>query len=291
MFEGVYTALVTPFAADGSIDTDALRALVSSQIAAGVSGLVPMGTTGESPTVTHAENIEVIRLVVEEAAGRVPVIAGTGSNSTQEAVDMTKLAKEIGADASLQVTPYYNKPSQEGLYRHFTTIADSVDLPVVVYNIQGRTGRNIENDTMLRLAAHENIVAVKEASGDIAQVMNLVETKPDDFVVLSGDDNLALPITLLGGKGVISVASNIVPGRMSDMIADAVDGRLAEARRKHYELLPLFRALFFDTNPIPIKYALSVAGTIEERYRLPLCGAPDEVKTKIRAVLSDLSLA
>lgn len=290
MFEGVYTALVTPFAADGSIDTDALRALVSSQIAAGISGLVPMGTTGESPTVTHAENIEVIRLVVEEAAGRVPVIAGTGSNSTQEAVDMTKLAKEIGADASLQVTPYYNKPSQEGLYRHFTTIADSVDLPVVVYNIQGRTGRNIENDTMLRLAAHANIVAVKEASGDIAQVMNLVEAKPEDFVVLSGDDNLALPITLLGGKGVISVASNIVPARISDMIADAVAGRLAEARRKHYELLPLFRALFFDTNPIPIKYALSVTGTIEERYRLPLCGTSEEVKTKIRAVLSDLSL-
>lgn len=290
MFEGVYTALITPFTDDGEIDTEALRSLVSSQIDAGIAGLVPMGTTGESPTVTHAENIEVIRVVVEETAGRVPVIAGTGSNSTQEAVDMTKLAKDIGANASLQVTPYYNKPSQEGLYRHFTTVADSVDLPVVVYNIQGRTGRNVENDTMLRLAAHENIVAVKEASGSISQVMDLVEQKPADFVVLSGDDNLALPITLLGGKGVISVASNIVPDRMSAMIADAIAGRLDEARRKHYELLPLFRSLFFDTNPIPVKFAMSLIGSVKAHYRLPLCPPSEHVKAGIRAVLEDAKL-
>lgn len=290
MFEGVYTALVTPFAEDGAIDAEALRELVSSQIEAGVAGLVPMGTTGESPTVTHAENIEVIRVVVEETDGRVPVIAGTGSNSTQEAVDMTKLAKDIGADASLQVTPYYNKPSQEGLYRHFTTVADSVDLPLVVYNIQGRTGRNIENETMLRLAKHENIVAVKEASGSIPQVMDLAEQKPAEFVILSGDDNLALPITLLGGKGVISVASNVIPGRMSDMIADAIAGRLVDARRKHYELLPIFRSLFFDTNPIPVKYAMSLLGSVKASYRLPLCPPSDEVKAKIRSVLEGAGL-
>lgn len=290
MFEGVYTALVTPFGEDGSVDEDALRELVGAQIEAGISGLVPMGTTGESPTVTHAENIEVVRLVVEEANGRVPVIAGTGSNSTQEAVDMTKLARDIGADASLQVTPYYNKPSQEGLYRHFSTVADEAGLPIVVYNIQSRTGRNIENATMLRLAEHPRILAVKEASGDINQVMDLIASKPDDFVVLSGDDNLALPMTLLGGKGVVSVASNLVPDRMGDMIRHALAGEVEEARAMHYELLPLFRALFFDTNPIPVKYAMSVIGTAKEAYRLPLCSPSEDVKRKIRDVLKEIGL-
>jgi 4-hydroxy-tetrahydrodipicolinate synthase len=290
MFEGVYTALITPFTEEGSVDTDALRELVANQIDAGVAGLVPMGTTGESPTVTHAENIEVVRLVVDEAGGRVPVIAGTGSNSTQEAIDMTKLAKDIGADASLQVTPYYNKPSQEGLYRHFTAIADAADLPIVVYNIQGRTGRNVENETMLRLAEHPRIVAVKEASGDLNQIMDLVAAKPDDFVVLSGDDNLALPITLLGGRGVVSVASNLIPERMAEMIRLARDGNVKKSVALHYELLPLFRALFFDTNPIPVKYAMSLLGRATETYRLPLCAPSDSVKERIRGVLKEVGV-
>ena len=288
MLKGVYTAIVTPFARDGSIDEPALRALVDRQIAGGVQGLVPVGTTGESPTVTHDENIEVIRMVVEQAAGRVPVIAGTGSNSTDEAIRMTRRAAEVGATGTLQVTPYYNKPTQEGLFRHFTAVADSTELPVVVYNIPGRTARNIENPTMLRLAAHPRIVTVKEASGDLAQVMDLAATKPADFAIVSGDDNLTLPIMVLGGTGVISVASNIAPRLMTAMVAAANDGDYAEARRLHYRLLPLFRAIFIQTNPIPIKYALAQAGQIEEVYRLPLCPLDEADKARLRAVIAEV---
>lgn len=288
MLKGVYTAIVTPFARDGSIDEPALRAIVDRQIAGGVQGLVPVGTTGESPTVTHDENIEVIRVVVEQAAGRVPVIAGTGSNSTDEAIRMTRRAAEVGATGTLQVTPYYNKPTQEGLFRHFTAIADATDLPVVVYNIPGRTARNIENPTMLRLAAHPRIVTVKEASGDLAQVMDLAATKPADFAIVSGDDNLTLPIMVLGGTGVVSVASNIAPRLMTAMVAAANDGDYAEARRLHYRLLPLFRAIFIQTNPIPIKYALALAGHIEEVYRLPLCPLDEADKARLRAVIAEV---
>ena len=285
MFEGVFTALITPFQQDGSLDEHALRRLVRRQLEAGVAGIVPVGTTGESPTVSHEENLRVVEVVIEECAGRVPVIAGTGSNSTSEAIEMTARAKELGANASLQVTPYYNKPSQEGIYRHFTAIADAVDLPIVVYNIAGRTGRNIETETLCRMATHPNIAAVKEASGSVPQMMEVVERLPSRVAVLSGDDNLAFPLTVLGGRGVISVASNIVASRMVRLIRDAGLGRVEEARTLHYQLLPLFRALFVDTNPIPIKYMLSKLGMCEYRYRLPLVPLSPEDEALIDALL------
>ncbi|MFP4114028.1 MAG: 4-hydroxy-tetrahydrodipicolinate synthase [Spirochaetota bacterium] len=288
MFEGVYTALVTPFNADGSIDEGAMRNLVEAMIEGGVQGLVPMGSTGESATVSHDENIRVIEIVADQAKGRTSIIAGTGSNSTAEAVRMTQLAKEVGATATLQVSPYYNKPTQEGLYRHFTTIADSTDLPVVVYNIPGRTAVNIENGTMLRLATHPNIAAVKEASGSMPQVMELISVRPDGFNVISGDDNLTLPILTLGGEGVISVAANIAPRLMGRLVTAAREGRLKEARELHYRLLPLFKSVFLKTNPIPIKYALASKGIITESYRLPLCALDDVDKRKIDAILDQV---
>lgn len=285
MLKGVYTALITPFRKDGSIDEPAFRKIVQSQIEAGVAGLVPMGTTGESPTVSHDENIEAVRIVVEESAGKVAVIAGTGSNSTQEAIDMTRRAKELGVDASLQVTPYYNKPTQEGLYRHFTAIADAVDLPVLVYNIPGRTGRNIETATLKRMSEHKNIVAVKEASGSIPQMMDVLESLPEDFDVLSGDDNLTFPLMALGGRGVVSVASNLVPGRMVEMVQAAIDGDLERARKNHFDLLPLFRAIFLETNPGPIKYMMHRAGYCEDAYRLPIAPMSDEHKAQVDTLL------
>jgi 4-hydroxy-tetrahydrodipicolinate synthase len=285
MFEGVYTALVTPFTAGGDIDGDALERLVDFQIDQGVSGLVPMGTTGESPTVSHEENMDVVERVIRRADGRVPVIAGTGSNSTDEAIRMTKIAKSLGAAASLQVAPYYNKPTQEGLYRHFTTIAEEVDIPLVVYNIKGRTGVNIETPTLMRMAAHPRIVSVKEASGDVAQMMDVLRAKPADFDVLSGDDNLALPLTLLGGSGVISVASNIIPRYIVEMIAAARKGDVTKARTMHYELLPLFKGMFLETNPIPVKACLAMMGMMEESWRLPRCPPSESTKEKLREIL------
>ena len=290
MFKGAYTALITPFAADESVDEGEIRALVDDQIEKGIAGLVPVGTTGESPTVTHDENIRIVEIVVKQAAGRVPVIAGTGSNSTREAIDMTLRARDIGANATLQVAPYYNKPNQEGFYQHFTRVADEGGLPVIVYNIPGRTGRNIETDTMIRLAAHPNIAAVKEASGSIAQVMDVISRKPKDFDVLSGDDNLALPLMLLGGSGVISVASNLIPDRMSALAAAALRGDHTTALEMHYALLPFFRAIFMDTNPIPIKYAMHLAGYSEDVYRLPMCPLAPELKQKLKTILSETGL-
>lgn len=287
MFEGVYTALITPFTKDGTVDEPALRRIVNQQIEGGISGLVPVGTTGESPTVSHDENIDVVRIVIDEARGRVPVIAGTGSNNTTEAIDMTRRAKHLGADASLQVAPYYNKPSQEGFYRHFTAIGDEVDLPMVVYNIPGRTGKNIETETLIRMTAHRNIVAVKEASGSIPQMMDVISGVPKEFDVLSGDDNLALALTLLGGRGVISVASNLVPADMARMIRLALDGNVEEARAEHYRLLPLFKAIFIDTNPIPIKYMMHRAGLCEYSYRLPLVPLSDENEGRLDALLKN----
>lgn len=287
---GVHTALVTPMNKDGSIDEKALRELVDFQIAAGVTGLVPVGTTGESPTLSHDEHHKVIDIVIDQANKRVPVIAGTGSNSTREAIDLTRHAKEAGADISLQVAPYYNKPSQEGFYRHFMSVVEAVDLPIIVYNIQGRTGKNIENSTMLRLAEHPLVIGVKEASGSIAQVMNLVEKKPDSFDIVSGDDNLTLPIISMGGVGVISVASNLIPKEMGELVKAAVAGNMEEARRMHYRLLPLFRAEFIDTNPIPIKYMCSVKGMMDEVYRLPLCSMDDMLKNQVKDVLKSLNL-
>jgi 4-hydroxy-tetrahydrodipicolinate synthase len=290
MYKGVYTALITPFNKDGSLDAEALKDLVEFQIAEGISGLVPVGTTGESPTVSHEENVKVVQIVVEQAKKRVPVIAGTGSNSTQEAITMTERVKQIGADATLQVTPYYNKPSQEGIYRHFTAIADAGGLPMIIYNIAGRTAKNIENDTMLRLAAHPKITAVKEASGDLAQVMDLCRRKPEGFDILSGDDNLGLPIIALGGTGIISVASNVIPGKMEKLVRLCLEENLREARELHYELLPFFKTLFIETNPIPVKYAVSLLGKCKEVYRLPMCEMDGAKKAAMQKALRDLGL-
>ncbi len=276
MISGVLTALVTPFNSKGEVDFEALDRLVDFQLENGVDGLVPMGTTGESPTVSHEENMDVVERVIRRVSGKIPVIAGTGSNSTDEAVRMTRIAKRMGADCSLQVAPYYNKPTQEGLYRHFSTIADAVDIPLVVYNIKGRTGVNIATPTLMRLAAHPNITAVKEASGDFGQMMDVIKQKPADFTVLSGDDNMALPLVLMGGSGVISVASNIIPRYMKEMIDAARKGNSETARTMHYELLPLFQAMFLETNPIPIKYCLSRMGLMEPVWRLPLCPPADK---------------
>jgi 4-hydroxy-tetrahydrodipicolinate synthase len=290
MYQGVYTALVTPFTKGDKIDEKALRRLIGLQIEGGVQGLVPVGTTGESPTLSVAEHRRVIEITIEEARGRVPVIAGTGSNATAEAVELTAFAKEAGASASLQVAPYYNKPTEEGFLRHFTAIADKVDLPLIVYNIPGRTGKNIETATLLELARHRNVVGVKEASGNLAQVMDLLQARPAGFSVLSGDDNLTLPIMALGGDGVISVASNLVPARMAELAGKALAGRWDEARSLHYALLPLFKAIFVETNPIPIKAALAMKGLIEETYRLPMCEMKPANRDKLGKTLADLKI-
>jgi len=287
---GVYTALVTPMASDGKLDEKALRRLVDFQVEGGVQGLVPVGTTGESPTLDGEECKRVIRVVVEQARGRVPVIAGAGSNSTAEAIEYARDAKEVGADATLQVTPYYNKPTNAGILAHFRAVADAVNLPLVVYNIAGRTGKNIDNPTMLELAGHRNITAVKEASGDIAQIMDLIARKPADFTVLSGDDNLVFPIMALGGAGVISVASNIVPDRMAKLVGSALKGDWDTARKLHYELLPLFRGIFLETNPIPIKAAMAMKGMMAEAYRLPLCPMAPKNREALEATLRELRI-
>lgn len=285
--QGTMTALVTPFDPQGALDEPALRALIDFQVESGVSALVPCGTTGESPTLNYDEHNRVIDIVIEQVKGRVPVIAGTGSNSTDEAIALTRHAREAGADYSLQVAPYYNKPTQRGFYEHFLAIADAVDMPLIVYNIPGRTGKNIETDTLMRLAEHKNIVGVKEASGDFAQIMDVLLRRPKNFCVLSGDDNLTFPIIALGGEGVISVASNIIPKALSDMVNLALRGSWEEARRCHYQLLPLFKALFLETNPIPIKTALAMKGMIKEVFRLPLCAMEPGNREKLKKILTD----
>jgi 4-hydroxy-tetrahydrodipicolinate synthase len=289
-FEGVYTALVTPLTESGAVDEKALRRLVDFQVDGGVQGLVPVGTTGESPTLDGDECKRVIQVVVEQARGRVPVIAGAGSNCTAEAVEYARDAKEVGASATLQVAPYYNKPTANGFLGHFRAIADAVDLPLVVYNIASRTGKNIDNATMLELAQHRNITAVKEASGDLGQIMDLLATKPAGFDVLSGDDNLVFPIMALGGTGVISVASNIVPDRMAKLVGAARKGDWATARTLHYELLPLFKAIFIETNPIPIKAAMAMKGMMTETYRLPMCAMMPKTRESLAATLKQLRI-
>jgi 4-hydroxy-tetrahydrodipicolinate synthase len=290
MFQGVFTAIVTPFNKDESVSEKDLKNLVDFNIKNGVSGIVPMGTTGESPTLDHEEHVKVIEIVCKHVDKRVSVIAGTGSNSTSEALYMTSRAKELGADASLQVAPYYNKPTQEGLYRHFKTIADKVDLPMIIYNIPGRTGQNIETPTIVRLAEHPNIVGVKEASGSLPQMMDVIDRTPDGFVVLSGDDNLTLPLMAAGGDGVVSVASNIIPDRMSTMVTAGLNGNFEKMRKLHYELLPFFKVEFIETNPIPIKTALAMKGMVKEVFRLPLCEMNPENKKKLQEVLKRLKI-
>ncbi len=269
MFSGTFTALVTPFR-NGEVDVEALESMVEFQIEHGVSGLVPCGTTGETPAMSEAEDRVVVETVVRVAAGRVPVVAGTGSNSTDMAIKYTKMAQEVGADGSLQVAPYYNKPTQEGLYRHFAAIAESTDLPLILYNIPGRTSVTISAETMARLAEIPNIVGVKDSTLSMNMISDVVSLCDEEFDVLSGDDPMTLPLISLGGTGVISVASNVAPGAVSDMVRALLDGDWERGRELHYELLPLFRALFVETNPIPVKTAASLLGLCSDEMRLPL---------------------
>jgi 4-hydroxy-tetrahydrodipicolinate synthase len=291
MFKGVFTAIITPFKEDGSLDEECLKKLIDFNIESGVSGIVPCGTTGESPTLSHDEHDRVIELTVKHVNKRVPVIAGTGSNSTAEAIRLTKHAEEAGADACLLVNPYYNKPTQEGLYRHFKAIADAVKIPCIVYNIKGRTAVNVETPTLMRLIKDcNNIVAVKEASGNINQMKEVIAQRPEGFSVLSGDDNITLELIKAGGNGVISVASNIVPDRMVAMVKAALDGNFDEAEKLNNVLAPLFEAEFIETNPIPMKAALAMKGMCEEVYRLPMCELRPENKEKLKKVLEDMGI-
>ena len=269
MFSGTFTALVTPFR-NGEVDVEALEGMVEFQIQHGVSGLVPCGTTCETPAMSEAEDRVVVGTVVRIANGRVPIIAGTGSNSTDMAIKYTKMAQEVGADGSLQVAPYYNKPTQEGLYRHFAAIAESTELPLVLYNIPGRTGVTISADTMARLAEIPNIVGVKDSTLSMNMISDVIRLCGEEFDVLSGDDPMTLPLVALGGRGVISVASNVAPGAVSDMVRAVLEGDWERGRELHYELLPLFRALFVETNPIPVKTAASLLGLCSDEMRLPL---------------------
>ncbi|MBN1556809.1 MAG: 4-hydroxy-tetrahydrodipicolinate synthase [Lentisphaerae bacterium] len=285
--QGTYTAIVTPFGRDGRVDYGALKALIEQQADAGVDGVVPVGTTGESPTLNVEEHEQVVATAIEACRGRMTVIAGTGANATREAIELTRHAMEAGADATLQVTPYYNKPSQEGLYRHFMAVAD-LGLPVVLYNIPGRTGREIAVDTMVRLADHERIVALKEAGGSVDRVSEIINRCA--MTILSGDDSLTFPMMAVGAKGVVSVASNVAPRPVTEMTHAALAGRWDEARALHARYYPLFRDLFIDTNPIPVKAALAMMGRIEERYRLPMCEMSDEKRMVLRQTLEALGL-
>lgn len=287
---GLYTAIITPFNEYGDIDEDALRKLIDEQINAGVSGIVSCGSTGESPTLTHDEHDQVIRLTVEQAAGRCHIMAGTGSNSTTEAITLTKHAKEAGASSSLQVVPYYNKPSQNGLYMHFKAVAESVDIPIIIYNIKGRSGVNLETSTLVELAKIPNIVGVKEASGSIEQMMEVICSTPDDFLVLSGDDNLTLPLLAAGGDGLISVTSNVMPRRMTEYVNMGLKGDFSAMRKEYKELLPFFKKIFMETNPIPIKTLMALMGKCEEIFRLPLCEASDETLKEMQKLIKIYNL-
>jgi len=289
MFEGVYTALITPFE-NGKLDEDALRALVEQQIQAGITGLVPVGSTGESATLSHDEHNAVIDITIAAAGGRVPVIAGTGSNNTREAIDLTRHAKAAGASGALLLSPYYNKPTQEGLVEHFEAIANETELPLVLYNIPGRTASNVLPETIARLAEHEYIVGVKEACGDLDQITKLISLCPDDFTVLSGDDSLLLPLLSIGGKGGICVTSNVAPQAMLDLFAAAEANDFARAREVHYQLLPLMNALFLETNPIPVKAALALMGVCTDEIRLPLTPLTRANRERLQAVLKEVGI-
>lgn len=293
MFTGAYTALVTPFTKSGKVDEPRLRDLVEFQIANGIDGLVPCGTTGESPTLSHAEHNRVIERVAAFAAKRCKIIAGTGSNCTDEAIALTRHAKEAGADASLQVAPYYNKPTQAGLYAHFRTIAEAAELPIFIYNIPGRCGVDVANDTIARLRRDlpELVVGLKEATGNVDRVSQLRALVDAEFSILSGDDSLTLPMMAVGASGVISVASNIAPREVGEMVRAALNNDFRRAGRLHARLFPLFKDLFIETNPIPIKAALAMAGHIEETYRLPLVPMSETNRKQLRKTLETLGLA
>ncbi len=289
MFHGSIVALVTPFK-KGAVDETALAGLVEFHLRAGTDGIVPCGTTGESATLTDAEHRRVIDVVVEAAAGRAPVIAGTGSNNTEEAISLTRHAKASGADGALLITPYYNKPTQEGLYQHYRAVAREVDLPLLLYNIPSRTGVNILPATVARLAAFKNIVGIKDGVGSLQQASDIVQACGDRMTLLSGDDFTALPLMSIGGKGVISVTANIVPAEMAAMIAAALKGDYAEAARLHHQIYPLHAAMFMETNPAPVKAALALMGKCASAVRLPLCGLSAESAESLEATLTAFGL-
>jgi 4-hydroxy-tetrahydrodipicolinate synthase len=290
MFTGTGTALVTPFRGDGSLDEAMLRALIKRQIEAGIDFLVPCGTTGESPTLTHAEHLRVVEIAVELAKGRVPVLAGAGGYNTAEVVALAGELAALGADGILSVTPYYNKPTQEGLFQHYRAIAEAVRVPIILYSVQGRTGVNIDPVTVKCLAGVENIVGIKEASGNVSQMAAILNAVPDDFIVLSGDDAITLPVISLGGRGVISVVSNEIPAEMSQLTRLALNGDFPGARAIHRRYHPLMEINFLESNPIPVKAAMSEMGLLEPVWRLPLVAPKAENQARIRAVLEALGL-
>jgi 4-hydroxy-tetrahydrodipicolinate synthase len=289
-FRGAFVAIVTPFI-DGSLDEQGLKDLIEFQIAGGTHGIVPCGTTGESATMSHAEHRRVVALTVETVAGRVPVLAGTGSNSTSESIELTRAAKEAGADGALMITPYYNKPSQEGLYQHFKAVAAAVDIPIILYNVPSRTAVNMLPETVARCARIANIVGVKEATADLNQISQVIRLCPKDFAVMSGDDFTSMPTVMIGGTGVISVTSNVAPRDMAAMMDAALAGDIARAQELHYKLLPLMQAMFIDTNPVPAKTSLAMMGKIKSGLpRLPLYKMNEATEERLRQILAAYGL-
>lgn len=289
-FTGVGTALITPFTKGGALDEPAIRRLARRQIDAGVHFLVPCGTTGETPTLSPAERRRVVELVLEEARGQVPVMAGAGGNDTKEVVHLAKEMHGLGVEGILSVTPYYNKPTPEGLFAHFSAVADATPLPIVLYNVPGRTGCNIEAATLARLATIPHVIGVKEAAGNITQMVEICRAVPDDFLVLSGDDALTLPLMAIGGRGLISVASNAIPAEMSQLVEAAERGDYVTARRLHHKLVPIMLGNFIESNPGPVKFAMAAMGLCEEVYRLPMVSPRPSSKEKMRALLTELGL-
>jgi len=290
MFTGCGTALVTPFRQDQSLDEATLRKLVRRQIDAGINFLVPCGTTGENPTLTRAEHLRIVGITVEEAKGKIPVLGGAGGYNTQEVMELAREVEHAGADGILSVTPYYNKPTQEGLFQHFKSIADAVHIPMIVYSVQGRTGVNIEPATLARLSRIPNIVGVKEASGNITQMANVIQQVPDTFAVLSGDDAITLPLAALGGRGIISVASNEIPAEMTELARLCLKGDFAGARAVQRKYLALMEINFIESNPIPVKAAMGLMGLLDAVFRLPMCPPKPENLARIEKVLEPLGL-
>ena len=290
MFEGSFVAIVTPFNDDGSLDDGKLKELIEFQIENGTHGIVPCGTTGESPTLTHDEHDRVVELTVETVDGRVQVIAGAGSNSTAEALRLTRHAKAVGADGALVITPYYNKPTQNGLYAHFMHITDRVDIPVVIYNVPGRTGTDLQTATLAKLATHQNIIGLKEATGQLSRASEAVNACNDEFTVLSGDDINTLPIMAVGGRGVISVLANVAPREVADMCNAFKTGDLQTAQQIHHQTMQLALDLFIDTNPIPVKTALQMMGKLNGQMRLPLAPMSDDTLEVLRQTMKNTGL-
>ena len=290
MFTGCGTAMVTPFRGNGSLDEATLRKLVRRQIEQGIDFLVPCGTTGESPTLTREEHLHVVAITIEESANKVPVLAGAGGNNTHEVIELARECQKLGADGILSVTPYYNKATQEGLYQHYKAIAAAIQIPIILYSVQGRTGVNIEPSTVVRLAEIENIVGIKEASGNITQIAEILNKVPDKFIVLSGDDAMTLPVVSLGGRGVVSVVSNQIPGAMSELTSLANRKDFDGARKLQHNYFSLMQVNFIEANPIPVKWAMSVMGLLEPVYRLPMVEPSDANKQKIAQVLESAGL-